>query len=201
MTTNYQWLLEMDGAERKAWFDSEHVETPNATLQGDTAALNAKYDDDSREKLEADVRKIAEAYNMDDQRHGTERFAHELYFSIIHLLDRQAAITQEQDEAICHECLKEQEKKIAELTSERDYWKLHTDCWADKCKEVEKERDELTAQLEEHREGWNHAIDGWQDAINQLEEARCEREAYREKFSKCLEYADAIHALMDEGLA
>ena len=33
-------------------------------------------------------------------------------------------------------------------------------------------------------------------------ELTAERERYREKFGKCLDYADAIHALMDdEGLA
>ena len=39
---NYQWLLQMDGADRKAWFDAEHVETEERALDGDTAALNAK---------------------------------------------------------------------------------------------------------------------------------------------------------------
>ena len=39
---NYQWLLQMDGADRKAWFDAEHVETEEQALDGDTAALNAK---------------------------------------------------------------------------------------------------------------------------------------------------------------
>ena len=39
---NYQWLLQMDEAERKAWFDAEHVETEERALDGDTAALNAK---------------------------------------------------------------------------------------------------------------------------------------------------------------
>lgn len=34
-----------------------------------------------------------------------------------------------------------------------------------------------------------------------LEKLTAERERYREKFGKCLDYADAIHALMDEGLA
>ena len=31
--------------------------------------------------------------------------------------------------------------------------------------------------------------------------ANKQREWYREKFGKCIDYADAIHALMDEGLA
>lgn len=100
---------------------------------------------DSREQLEADVRKIADAYNMDEQRHGTERFAHELYYSIIHLLDRQAAIT---------------ERKC--------------------CKP-----------------NWDYC-----ETCETLEKLTAERERYRDKFSKCLDYADAIHALMDdEGMA
>ena len=139
MTTNYQWLLEMDGAERKAWFDAEHVETPNATLHGDTAAL-----DDKIAELTADNKVMAtELANFD--------------------------------------------KYVFQLRAERD--------------ELRCQIAELTAQLEEHREGWNSAIDGWQKASKQLEESREECEHYRNKFSKCLEYADAIHALMDEGLA
>ena len=95
---NYQWLLHMDGAERQAWFDAEHVETPNATLHGDTAALDAK--------------------------NKRVTFAERIRFV----------------------------DEIERLTAERD-------------------------------------------------EARREREHYRKKFGKCLDYADAIHALMDEGLA
>lgn len=95
---NYQWLLQMDGAERKAWFDAEHVETEERALDGDTAALNAK---------------------------------------------------------------------IAELTAERD---------------------KLQEQL----------LIGWECECR----LQAERERYREKFGKCLDYADAIHALMDdEGMA
>ena len=32
----------MDGADRKAWFDAEHVENQERALDGDTAALKAK---------------------------------------------------------------------------------------------------------------------------------------------------------------
>ena len=40
---NYQWLLQMDGADRKAWFDAEHVETEERALDGDTDAQNESY--------------------------------------------------------------------------------------------------------------------------------------------------------------
>ena len=39
---NYQWLLQMDGAERQAWFDAEHVEHQERALDGDTDALERK---------------------------------------------------------------------------------------------------------------------------------------------------------------
>ena len=165
--TNKEWLDYLAHNmpdELAAWFDAEHAEsTTSATMQhigqviedtvkrgvyGDTAAQ----DEDSREQLEADVRKIADAYNMDTQRHGTERFAHELYYSIIHLLDRQAAITD------------------AEWESEQAY--------------INGGYKEWIADLEA-----------------QIRELTAERESYREKFGKCIDYADAIHALMDEGLA
>ena len=88
--TNLEWLEALANNspdELQAWFDSEHVETPNATIHGDTAALNAE---------------------------------------------------------------------IAELEAELE------------------------------------------DALVQLEKAQCEREKYRELFSGALDYAGAIHALMDE---
>lgn len=46
-------------------------------------------------------------------------------------------------------------------------------------------------------------LDGDAAALNaKIAELTAERERYREKFGKCLDYADAIHALMDdEGMA
>ena len=204
---NYQWLLQMDGADRKAWFDAKHVETANAALDGDTEPENSNTDavseryatafkwldrlgygkgcdepngnvvpaenvdavdnEDSRDKLEADVRKIVEAYNMDTQRHGSERFAHELYYSITHLLDRQAAITAHQWESYHNGMMLE---------------------WMAKTEELQAEVDELQERL-------NRTAGKWARTNEKCNE-------YREKFSKCLDYADAIHALMDdEGMA
>ena len=62
--TNKEWLdylAQNAPDELAAWFDAEHVETKERALDGDTEPEN----EDSREHLEADVRKIAEAYNMD----------------------------------------------------------------------------------------------------------------------------------------
>ena len=135
-------------------------------------------DGDSRDKLEADVRMIAEAYNMDTQRHGTERFEHELYYSIIHLLDRQAAITEEQTRC----------KWVTASADEIAAWRSKAEKLQAQVYELTTERDKLQDQL--------HI--GWECECR----LQAERERYREKFGKCIDYADAIHALMDdEGLA
>ena len=208
--TNWEWLESLANdapSELQAWFDAEHIETANAALDGDTEpessntdAVSERYatafkwlerlsygerddetnesvmpaesvdavdNEDSRDKLEADVRKIAEAYNMDTQRHGTERFAHELFYSIIHLLDRQAAIT-------------------AEETS--NAWEEYRDATQHEITELQEQVDELQEKL---RIGWEYEC-----------KLQAERDYYRSKFGKCLDYADAIHALMDdEGMA
>lgn len=51
-------------------------------------------------------------------------------------------------------------------------------------------------------EGMGAYADGLCDPLKErIAELTAERERYREKFGKCIDYADAIHALMDEGLA
>lgn len=220
---NREWLYSLDVADLADWFDAEHVENQELALDGDTAALEAEYgkgglvggsfcdtpeqgevvmpleswreylgteseNEDSCDKLEADVRKIAEAYNMDTQRHGTERFAHELYHSIIHLLDRQAALTDaEWDDELeqLHMGYKPLidglQAQVDELTAERDM--------------LENERDNLEAKCD----GWNKHVMAIENAYK---EALQWRDEYRSKFGKCIDYADAIHALMDdEGMA
>ena len=119
--TNWEYLEALANnspSELQAWFDSEHVETPNGTLHGDTAALEAKYDDDSREKLEADVRVFCDAY-------AEFPYAREAFNSLLKLLDRQAAITEREvrDEReygepfwkYCETC-----ETVAALTAELD---------------------------------------------------------------------------------
>ena len=180
--TNKEWLdylAHNASDELSAWFDAERTESPTSDtmrhigqiiedtvmrgVYGDTESENA----DSRDKLEADVRKIVEAYNMDTQRHGSERFAHELFYSIIHLIDRQASITSHQWESYHNGMMRE--------------WMAKTE--------------ELQAQVDELQERLNRTAGKWARTNKKCNE-------YREKFSKCLDYADAIHALMDdEGMA
>lgn len=212
MTTNGEWLdylAQNAPDELAAWFDAERTESPtSATMQqiGQVIENTVKRgvygytepeNEDSRDKIEADVRKIAEAYNMDSQRHGTERFAHELYHSIIHLLNRQMAI----DDSICDECssdfykLQEDHDKLVDevgnLADERYRYKLQ-------CERYEAQIAELTAE----RDNWKANCEDWKKharaAENACYETMLEREEYRNKFGKCLDYADAIHALMDD---
>ena len=76
MPTNYEWLLNMDGEERQAWFDAEHVDAnddlaPKSDVIASDVDANDGFMDldscthgmrtfasetDSREKLEADIR-------------------------------------------------------------------------------------------------------------------------------------------------
>ena len=58
MTTNREWLYNLDVADLADWFDAEHMETPNGTLDGDTAALNAKIAEltAERDKLQEQLR-------------------------------------------------------------------------------------------------------------------------------------------------
>lgn len=120
--TNKEWLEYLANNapdELAAWFDSEHVETANGTLDGDTDALEAKC-----EKL----------YDELDAAYAKNR-----------------ALRQH----------------IAQMQNGRNEWHVKA------------------VRLEKQLEVTNK---------------RCEE--YREKFGKCLDYADAIHALMDdEGMA
>lgn len=63
--------------------------------------------------------------------------------------------------------------------------------------------DELTIPPSEVAQSlFQKRIDECDELQKQVDELTAERERYRSKFGKCLDYADAIHALMDdEGMA
>ena len=73
--------------------------------------------------------------------------------------------------------------------------------WEYECK-FQAERDELQAQVDTLKVECDDLTSACDDLENELHKAKAERERYREKFGKCIDYADAIHALMDdEGMA
>ena len=148
---NYQWLLQMDGAERKAWFDAEHVETEERALDGGTEPEN----EDSRELILTDLEKKTREWHDYDGNY-MRIYSGVAYAQMKELLDRQAAITEEQT----------------------------------RCKWVTASADEIAA--------WRSKAEKLKEQVYEL---TAERERYREKFGKCIDYADAIHALMDEGMA
>lgn len=148
---NYQWLLKMDGADRKAWFDAEHVENQERALDGDTEPEN----EDSRELILTDLEKKTREWHDYDGNY-MRIYSGVAYAQMKELLDRQAAITEEQT----------------------------------RCKWVAASADEIAA--------WRSKAEKLKEQVYELQ---AERERYRSKFGKCIDYADAIHALMDEGMA
>lgn len=72
--------------------------------------------------------------------------------------------------------------------------------WEYECK-FQDERDELQEQVDTLKVECDDLTSACDDLENELYKTKAERERYREKFGKCIDYADAIHALMDEGMA
>lgn len=182
MTTNRDWLFSLPLEEQYAWMNAEHQD---GTLDGDTEPES----EDSRERLEAEI----ESYSAFDMM-GTITLD-----MVIGWIDRQAAITERETtkrhELFCEKCEAESDKQIAELKAERV--KLRS--------QICKLEDDLVGTSDE-RDNWKANCEDWKKharaAENACYETMLEREDYRKKFGKCLDYADAIHALMDdEGLA
>lgn len=153
--TNKEWLdylAHNAPDELAAWFDAEHVEHQDGTLDGDTEPEN----EDSRELILTDLEKKTREWHDYDGNY-MRIYSGVAYAQMKELLDRQAAITEEQT----------------------------------RCKWVTASADEIAA--------WRSKAEKLKEQVYEL---TAERERYREKFGKCIDYADAIHALMDdEGLA
>ena len=130
--TNYEWLLNMGGEERQAWFDAEHVDANDvSTRKGDVRAGDVCANDgfmdldscthgvrtfasetDSREKLEDDV-----VHECARPGFGPE------FGEIMVWLNRQAAITEQECREYEDELRKQHHKRVEKLTAERDEWK------------------------------------------------------------------------------
>jgi len=178
MTTNGEWLdylAQNAPDELAAWFDAEHVETKERALDGDTAALNAR---------------IAELEKK--LRIGWEC---------------ECRLQAERDEL---------QAKVDELKELNEYHALQYELASEDADRLQAQVDELTAErvklrsqickLEDDLVGTSDERDNWKEHSRTIE-YRCKKaetdcEIYRKKFGKCLDYADAIHALMDdEGMA
>lgn len=189
MTTNKEWLFSLPLEEQIAWLNAEHVDSLSESESGQRAQESAP-ESDTREKLEADMREYFSHWMG-----GTSR----TQAAIIGWLDRQAAITEEktrykwvtasaEEIAAWRSKAEKMKEQVYELTAERDklqelneYHALQYELASEDCDRLQAQVDKLTADL-------NKEI--------------YERERYRSKFGKCIDYADAIHALMDdEGMA
>ena len=110
MSTNREYLdqLASESPDKlKAWFDAEHVDSHSKSHSKTESNLTEQSkslsdDADSREKLEADVRKILHGAYMLAWMHGNENRRgssfEKLHVEFYNLLDRQAEITERQYE-------------------------------------------------------------------------------------------------------
>lgn len=164
--TNYEWLLNMGGEERQAWFDAQHVDANDAlsaendVRADDVCANDVDVSQDSREKLEADAIQLAQNIWHQGQNYanGVREIRHIAWQErdIIELLDRQAAITERE---LCKQC------DWPSLAAQPDL-------------ESQERIAELTAQVDE--------------LAQQLTNARADCEHYRELFSQAITHAHEI---------
>lgn len=230
MTSNRDWLFSLPLDEQIAWMNAEHQD---GTLDGDTAALNARIAElerklrisweyeckfqDERDALQEQVDKLTakrdESAELLSQSHRDWLDDVGEYEEIIDKLKS------ELNTAVCDnnslryelECLEENKTKVwcdcdcckwqeerEKLTAERDELQRH-------CKNQRRELAELNNVVNVHRivhEDGQVDVFSVRELCRRNDELTAERERYREKFGKCLDYADAIHALMDdEGMA
>ena len=193
--TNKEWLdylAHNAPDELSAWFDAEHIENQERALEGDTEPES----EDSREQLEADIKKYRWEHSETSGR-------------VTEWLDRQAAITLAKYEAYCQECNGDYYK----LQDERDELQAKVDELKAELTHFERFKNKVIPDLRAERDQWRDAAgtvhDMWEQVVTERNnwKANCEDwkkdcERYRSKFGKCIDYADAIHALMDdEGMA
>ena len=83
MTTNYEWLLHMDGEERQAWFDAERVDEPCAFRP---EKVHDCMDVDSKSTLEADIERVKDSIGkMHDALFGDTHEKLEAWFDAEHM--------------------------------------------------------------------------------------------------------------------
>lgn len=227
---NYQWLLQMDGAERKAWFDAEHVEHQERALDGDTDALERKSADLIHEyykpmvaELQAKVDRLTAERdnwkaNCEDWKKHARAAENACYETMLEREELQAKVDELTQIAECKRVSFADRirfvDRINEIEAERDNLKanneqLHTLAGeqAAKIDELQSALDAICANLSIIVKGEPNviadiAIETIKALIDECNTANRHCNEYRNKFGKCLDYADAIHALMDdEGVA
>lgn len=186
MTTNGEWLdylAHNAPDELAAWFDAERITNQAEMLhmpESSTSATMQHIGQVIEDTVKRGVYGDTEPQNADsrelldaDVRKWCGEYAYQADM-VWTWLNRQAAITSEETSNAWEEYRDATQREIAELKAERD---------------------KLQERLNRTTSAMNSAAGKWARANEQCNE-------YREKFSKCLDYADAIHALMDdEGMA
>lgn len=165
------------GSDKIAW---RYMDKRDALIDLLTDDDSTTQEDDSTTELvsdEADSREKLEADVLEMVKKGFIT-----YETLIEWLDRQAAITES-------ECLvKSVQGADAILIAE--------------CAELQAQVNELKERADYNIHGWAKANIGWAEANAEVEKWQMKCDEFRSKFGKCIDYADAIHALMDdEGVA
>ena len=185
---NREWLYSLDVADLSDWFDAEHVETKEQALDGDTEPEN----EDSRERLEADIEEWASIMDLEDQ------------IDMIHgWLNRRAAILEREMVKFNRryfDCV-EQEKKIAELTRKMEILKAHGVEIVDAVAggyEVYNEKIREVSELQEKVDKLTAERDKLQEQLRIGWECECRLQAERDKFKEANDYHAAQYELASE---
>lgn len=148
---NYQWLLEMDGEERQAWFDAEHVTQSDTARQSNISEKQSDAFTDSQSKLDVDLRGlmlllvddvVKTAHNQTFDKHLV---VDTWWNAFVYITDRQAAITENE----IGDVLLNQDERIAELQAQLDEAMRTVDDYKERKDALRFERDELQAQVNE----------------------------------------------------
>ena len=222
-------------AERDEWkaraeqLANDALPDENGVSGEDGGSSVAYVAQDSREKLEADVEEIC--WGKNDNRYFAQKCylssysievdegnvmanheGHVLMTVIMHLLDRQAAITERECESAAwkanyRHAMARADKlqgQVNELTAERDALRIYRDSWVSKATVLEgdvdrlvRERDELQAKVDELEVEANGLVGQIGDVEGSLLIAQSKNRELREKLSQAIGHASDIIALQD----
>lgn len=200
------WSLECDKLIYLLTDDANDDSTPEKVVSGSEPCVTPEscrqYADQRKQGDDADCESCDSREQLEADAFAYLQTAYITYPQIIELLDRQAAITAHQWESYHNGMMLEWMAKTEELQEQVD------EMTAERVKlrsQICKLEDDLVGTSDE-RDNWKANCEDWKNharaAENACYETMLEREHYRSKFGKCLDYADAIHALMDdEGMA
>lgn len=197
-----EWKAKAEACNPCGWWNdslqycerNDDLPSENDVSANDVDANDANATQDSREKLEADVRRD---------------FATQNVVTILGWLDRQAAITHAETihtyNLAAREVRKVQDERIAELQEKVDEQRKSLEAaWEDNAELITKV-DALTQANADYRDEWHRVCHERDDLQRKLHESNRERERLRKQLGIAIDHAHDMIALVsvdtDEGLA